>query len=348
MADVKFLNLFPSEQVFLFNVVKARQTGKQFDDYVRLDEEHGISCLKTQHNHASYMEGYTLNRQYYDLAKIYYNHIDTPIADLGITLLLVNFASYLSRSQYFLFVHDFNCIDVIDDFEKMLRVCSNAYVKLPFDLAMDRTYGLFAIESITGTKNYTMNKFMYFSKIIENPNITIEYFIDEFVRDHNIRIVESLYTLTSFKRSNNAIDECRRLNTKTFVYNIEPIIMVDASTFTYCGQYWFSLTSSQKPTWFAVYNDRIAFKGYMTRKSETFIIETFAKLKNHIIIGIIVDEQTIYPIRVDEPRFNGNWIHTVEFFKQHRLNVIFKTGCKPSFARSYFVIDGKTQIFKYK
>ncbi|XP_025196783.1 uncharacterized protein LOC112595700 isoform X2 [Melanaphis sacchari] len=347
MAEIRFLNLLPAEQVFVYNILSYRENKIDFEKVVSLEEENGLSCIKAHNNHASVIEGYVLKDDLYRMARNYYNNLEIFTKDLGISLLLVNFASYMAYNQYYLFAHDFNCIKELDTFEEILLKCSGNKVKLPFDIAIDRQWGLKSVERVMGKDLYTFDKFIGFIRFLGNKDITPEYFISLYVVGHHPRIVESLYAMASYKRSCSIINDCRRLNSNIFKYTIDRIVKVSSKTHAYNGVYWFRLPPGSKQVWFAATNDKVAFKGYMTRVSEHSIIEHFSCVKSLIIVGVLVNECTIYPIRVDNMEYSGKWEMMRDLFKKHNFNDVFNTGSMPSFAYSHFVINGKNEIYKY-
>lgn len=347
MADVKFLNLLPAEQVFLYNMLSYREKNIEFEKVVVMDSEKGLSCIKAHNNHISIVEGYVLNSEIYKLAKKCYYELDLNTKDFGITILLSNFASYMSHNQYYLFAHDFNCLEELDTFERVLLECGSSQIKLPFDISIDREYGLKAVESKMGDRFYNFDKFIGFIRFLGSNDITPESFIRIYVTGHHPRVVEGLYAMASYKRSCSVINDCRRLNSNVFKYTIDPVVKVDSKNHIYDGMFWFRLPTSSKHVWFAVTNDRVAFKGYMTRRSEREIIEYFRRVKQYIIVGVLVNDSTIYPIRIDNIDYCGKWNEMRDLFQKYNFNDVFKTGSCPSFANSHFVVYNKNNIYKY-
>jgi len=349
MANVQFLDMYPAQQVFLYNLVNRRAKDASFDSFVHLDENETtqLTSIKTHNNHIALVEGYALSPQLYRQARSYYD-MNMPVRDLGITLILANFASYMSYNQYFLLVHDFNCVEELDLFEQVLLGCSDNYVKLPFDLAIDRKYGLRAVSSRMGDRFYTYDKFVSFVRFLSNKDITVESFINAYVDHHHPRIVESLYAITSFKRSNSTIYDCRRLNANLFKYSMDPVMVVDEKDYSYNGIYWFHVSRAHRVTWFATTCGKVWYKGYMSRHNERKLIDTFATCSQYIIVGLFINESGIYPVRVDGIDYAGDWQKTRTLFREHGFNDIFQTGMCPSFAKSYFVVNSNPNIFKFK
>lgn len=254
MADQKFMNMIPSEQVFAYNIFHLRildslllpQEKRTFDERVRLNNNSGIKTICTRDNVNFLMYGYDLCNELYQKALSYYLNFsvnESDLYDFGINLLVVNFAAFIAHGQYFLFAYTFSCLKEIDEFESLLLQCSDTYVKLFFNLAIHREYGLKAIRDRKGfgTNLFTVSKFYNFISCIKNKNITIESFIKDFIINTHPRIAESLYAFTSFKRTANIINDCRRICSKTFSYALDPIEVVDPKTYPYRGYYWFNI-----------------------------------------------------------------------------------------------------------
>lgn len=133
------------QQVFFYQILKF---SKDFDEWVTLSEATGYSKCSMFVNQAANIHGYTLYKPMYALATEYLQHSDRlTLEDLAITILLMNFSKRYVKSQYHLFVNDFEPIFELGDFERKLLKCSNTYFKLPKNLAIHSEFGILALQS---------------------------------------------------------------------------------------------------------------------------------------------------------------------------------------------------------
>jgi len=71
-------------------------------------------------NTQSLVDCYILNEELYNKAKLY-NACEIQVADLGITILLLNFAKYHAQAQYHLFIDECYNITELDIFSKLVN-----------------------------------------------------------------------------------------------------------------------------------------------------------------------------------------------------------------------------------
>lgn len=136
------------------------------------------------------------------------NQIQINKPDLGILILMLNFAKYQSRNQYDLFTNEFKCIDELNYLETFLL---KKKLLIPKDLAIHSKYGIKAnISNFTGEQVITLEEFLKLVNIVFTSNkVTPESFIYHIKKFH-IKIIESFYVLTN-RRDIKKIKECSQL-----------------------------------------------------------------------------------------------------------------------------------------
>lgn len=333
-----FLDSLPSvaHQVFLYQIIRF---SNRFDDYVTFNEEIGDSTPTTAINQASNISGYTLNRELYDTAYRYHTQLKNNIKldDLGVNILLMNFSKYFSHSQYHLFVNEFDKINELEDFEKKLLKCSNTFIKLPKNLAIDSKYGIRAQSKYYINNNAIPNEsFQTLFSYMSSNIVTVERFVN-ILKPYHINLIESIYALVSFTRQTRVILECRDLNSSNFRYTISKVMKSN----TYTGCMWFVLPKSS--VWFAYSRGNIKKSSYITRIVEIAVCKMFEN-ESEIIVGVICDD-IIYPLYIDAPLFRGSWLTTYRYFRHKNFNVLYDLG-PPRYRNIHFVNDNQCNIYK--
>lgn len=128
--------------------------------------------------------------------------------DLGILILMLNFAKYQSRNQYDLFMNEFKCIDELVHLESFLL---KKKLMLPKDLAIHAVYGIKANElNFINEQVITLQEFLKLLNTVFTSNkVTPESFIYHIKKFH-IKIIESFYVLTN-TRDIKKVKECMAL-----------------------------------------------------------------------------------------------------------------------------------------
>lgn len=112
-----------------------------FHDYITHDAVDGDCSITIELNKQASVSGYSLNTTLYEKA-VTYSKFNVPLSDLDINILLINFVKYYVRSQYHIFVYQFEELLEIENFEQKLLKCSQSFIKLPKNLAVHEIYGL--------------------------------------------------------------------------------------------------------------------------------------------------------------------------------------------------------------
>lgn len=213
---------------------------------VALNETDGASRITTPVNDAASASGYSVDRPLFELAQgVLRRWGDVPNEDLGVTVLMLAFAKYCARGQYHLFVNDFKNVSEMQHVESYLNRCTNTYVKLPRDLAVDATYGIRANSCrFDGFRPLTMMGYTLAVATMASSKINPELFL-ALVGNYHINIVESFYMFASITRDSKTILECRELNRPTLGYVLDKF----HREYRYGGEYWF--TVPPKSVWFA-------------------------------------------------------------------------------------------------
>lgn len=324
-----------SHQVFFYQM---RKIGINFDECVVLDTINGDSEPNTHTNTQAIIDGYVLNSELYDLAKNY-NQCPISVEDLGITIVLMNFAKYHSKAQYHLFIDECYTITELDSFESKLILCNNSFIRLPKDLPINRRYGLLAQrKKFINTGAMSVEAFERFFFTIHKLDIKVTEFI-KFCEPFHLSIVETLYLFASFSCQTSLILECRMLQNRTLNYKFEKMQL----TTHYNGCAWFVLP--KKCIWFAHQNGRIKASRYITREAEANIVEFLKPVDNYLILGLISDD-IVYPLKIDSPQHNGNWHATRDFLSEHGYNYILRFDTTPIYKKAYFVMDNVNIFYK--
>lgn len=309
-----------------------------FDECVTLiDDTDSDTLLTVDVNRRAAVSGYRLNRNLYDRALLY-SKINTKLSNVGINILLMNFAKYYARSQYHLFVYQFEGIIEIENFEQKLLACSQSFIKLPKNLSVHAKYGIKACSHLF--VNNGSISVAYFDELImymSSKHITPEDFIKN-IKCYHISIIETLYTFASFTRQNRVILDCRDLHTNSLTYTFEKI----RKNTVYTGSYWFVIP--RHAVWFAYYRGSMKKTNYITRDNESRLHETLKNI-NMIVVGFTCNGLT-FPLKIDNAAFTGRWDETIDFFKSHGLNIVFQRGY-PAFKNAYFVNDNQGAIYQF-
>lgn len=325
-----------NEQVFFYQIIKFTKF-MSFDEFVTLDEEHGATTVTMDLNRRANIDGYTLSTDLYATAKRY--SVNTvKLSDLGINILLINFAKYYARSQYHLFVYQFEELTEIENFEKKLLACSQSFIKLPKNLAVHARYGLKACSE--KFKNVGSMSVLYFDQMIaymSSKHITPEQFVKN-VSCYHVSIIETLYAFASFTRQNRIILDCRDLHTNKLVYTFEKI----RKSTVYTGIYWFVVP--RNVVWFAYSNGSMKKTNYITRDDEERLHRALKNIA-HIVVGFMLNG-VVFPVKIDNFAYTGKWDQTIEYFRANNLNVIFQHGY-PTFKNAYFVNDKQSSIYQF-
>lgn len=338
-----YLHSLPiAHQVFLYRVHK----NKTIDDFISCHEDEnsesskaiGTDQLTSNINNQSIVDGYCLTKELYDKA-IQYPSIKIDNRDLGITILLLNFARYHSHGQYHLFIDECYNIEELDLFVRQLLRCSSMFVKLIKDLSIHRKYGLKAqMQNYTKNGHMTLEKFNGFFELLNYKELTVVNFI-KICRPYHIGIIESLYAFASFTCNTRLIVECQYLHRAQLNVKFDKIQHV----LQYNGCAWFDLPSGV--TWFASFNNCLKTSNYKTRAEEHDILQKLSNVKHLLIFGVIVDT-IVYPLRIDDWAYEGNWKKTADMFKELNLNCIFNFDTTPLHKNAYFVVHNKPLLYK--
>lgn len=331
-----YLNDLPlAHQVFFYQV---RKIDSNFNKCVILDDTNGDSVPNTSSNTQAIIDGYVLNKELYELAKNY-NQCPIAVEDLGITILLLNFAKYHARAQYYLFIDECYNISELDMFESKLIQCNNSFVRLPKDLPIHKQYGLLAQrQNFTNTNAISLNAFERFLFVIHKFDLKITDFIT-FCKPFHMSIVETLYLFASFSCQTSLILECRTLKTHTLQYKFDKIQL--ATHYTGCA--WFVLP--KKFVWFAHQNGKVKTSRYITRETESCIVQYFKPIANYLILGIINDN-IFYPLKIESPQHMGNWEATHNFLLENNYKSLFHFNSMPIYKKSYFVMNNVNVFYK--
>lgn len=304
----------------------------KYENFFVLDEEDGLEEINSSinENAMALKEGYAFKSKLYNLAKTKFK---SDYINLGVIILLINFAKFYSRNQYILFSNFFKHIEEIKYIEHFLT--HNAK-KLKFcDLGIDSKYGILAQkENFTSNALMTIFDFIvFFEHFHEYPK---EELIITYFKKFDIRIVESLYNLTS-SPTVKSIKEANVIIRPILKYNFENIIKTDQIN----ADFWFILPP--KIIWFAYMQGQFFYTGYV----EYSLDEQFKRFNNFnkIIVGYIYKNK-IYPLFFD---CRPHWHQSVELFKQHNIVsylIPISLPCTTT-KNFYFVKEGDNNIYKY-
>lgn len=301
------------------------------------DDVDGDATINTGVNKRAVVSGYILRADLYERAKSY-AEININLSDLGINILLINFAKYYAKSQYHLFVYQFEEICEIENFEQKLLQCSRFFIKLPKNLSVHEFYGLKAnasrfINVGSMSVKYFEDVIAYMSSKIVKP--------DDFVKNisvYHISIIETLYAFASFTRQNRVILDCRDLHTNKLNYMFPKIYKITE----YTGIFWFVVP--RHAVWFVYCKGLMKKFNYITRREEENLHQTLKQV-NMIVLGFVYNG-AIFPVKLDDPIYLGQWVKTVEYFKHQNFNIVFQTGY-PTYKHSYFVTEKQDSIYQH-
>lgn len=289
-------------------------------------------------NRRANVSGYRLNSVLYDKA-VRYSRINTKLSNVGINILLMNFAKYYARAQYHLFVYQFEDLLEIENFEKKLLACSQSFIKLPKNLSVHAKYGLKACsERFVHNGSMSVTYFDEMIAYMSSKYVTPEDFIKN-ISCYHVSIIETLYAFASFTRQNRVILDCRDLHTNNFTYTFDKIRKSTA----YTGVYWFMVP--RHSVWFAYYNGSMKKTNYITRDDEARLHATLKNVINTIVVGF-THNGSVFPVKIDNVAFIGQWDSTIDFFKMYNLNIVFQRGY-PTFRHAYFVNDNQSILYQF-
>lgn len=315
-----------------------RKLDVSFDDCVVLDDCNGDPEPSTHTNTQAQIDHYVLKKNLYELAQNY-NKCSISVPDLGITILLLNFAKYYSRAQYHLFIDECYNVTELDSFESKLLRCNNSYILLPKDLPINSKYGLMAQQNKFVNKGaMSIESFERFFFTIHKIDIEIENFI-KFCIPFHMSIVETLYLFASFSSQTSLILECRSLRLKALPYKFDKVKLVHE----YTGCAWFVLPKIF--VWFAHQNGRVKTSRYITRSTEKRITDSLTRVAEHLILGVVIND-IVYPLKIEDPQFNGKWEMTNAFIINNGFISLYHFNTVPIYKRSYFVTDNVNVFYK--
>lgn len=325
-----------NEQVFFYQIIKLTRSAG-FEESVTLDVENGDGAITLNVNRRAAVSGYLLNADLYAMAKRYSTN-GVKLSDLGINILLINFAKYYARSQYHLFVYQFEELAEIENFEKKLLVCSQSFIKLPKNLAIHARYGLKACSGLfKNTGSMSVGCFDKMIAYMSSKHVTPSDFV-KIVSRYHVTIVETLYAFASFTRQNRVILDCRDLRTNRLSYTFDKI----RKSTVYTGIYWFLVP--RNVVWFAYCNGSMKKTNYITRDDEERLHKVLKNI-TMIVMGFMFNG-AVFPVKIDNFAYSGKWDETIAYFRANGLNVIFQRGY-PTFKNAYFVNDKQSSLYQY-
>lgn len=254
----------PNVQVFIYNIIR----GVNFCTTTDSSPTPPLNILdfNTLCNVDNSMDvdiiGYTLSQNDYDAAvriktelKRAMDRCGITHHDLGITILMLNFAQYYMHDQYYLFVYEFTSVYELRLIEDFINGAKRNRCKLPRDLCIHPLYGIRANASkwrydVHDTTTYenilkqnprvsggcgsardqldvsseplTVRAFKLIVESMNSKNITPQSFIDT-ILFYNIHIVESFYMLSGICGKNKLVMECMSMNNQhSLNYQLDP------------------------------------------------------------------------------------------------------------------------------
>lgn len=335
ILQLKTKNL-PSVFVFFYNIKNGAPCSLASKD----QPESQVTTLYTLSpliNLTASLNGYIVDEELYLLSKL---HIDIPICDFGITILMLYFAKFYSHGQYPLFVYTFRCLKELEIIEKFLLQYNQNNIKLYPNLATHEVYGLRnQAKNFKDCKHITVEAFERIIAFMRSPEITPELFI-ECIKSLHVYIIESFYMFTSITKNCKVINECHDLMHKNLVYTFQK----PTKSLRCDGKYWFTMPS--KSVWFAYYQGRLKFSSYISCDiKESMKIFEINKIKC-LIVGFIHENQ-IYPIIFEDPELYSCWEKTINFIRQNNFNCVFRSDVPHQKNNQiYFVKENISTIFK--
>lgn len=132
-------------------------------------------------------------------------------SDLGITLLMMFFAKFISADRYEIFVYTFRYIDEFKYFETFLLSLQQETIKLPDDMATDEKYGLMKNKDAFINNNFlTVEKFNEITHYMKSVNASPEHFIQTIKNLHS-SIIESFFMFTSMNGMDKRMEDCHKI-----------------------------------------------------------------------------------------------------------------------------------------
>lgn len=321
-----------------------------------LDPVNGLETIGTRDNDAATMNGYTVRENLYRVSRtrfvpnisdsmecetddqsMQHEAMELRPCDLGITILMMSFASYYARKQYPILVNALKSVSELELLEKFL-LCIGS-VKFEPNIALHSEYGLLANRHRWVGKRYLrVEDFESICAMLRSAHTRAEEFI-ETLTPFDSSIVESFYMFSSVTRDAKMITECRVLSCPRFVYTFDRPTRSER----YDGQFWFRVPP--RSTWFAYSQGRWSFQTYLGRDVET-LMKRLDGIKA-LVVGF-VHERTLYPVFVDHPLFIGRWAETACCFAALGFPAVLRNEkpCESLFS-FYFVKDGDGTLYQY-
>jgi len=199
-------------------------------------------------------------------------------------------------------------------------------------LSINRKYGLLAqYKRFVNVGAMSLSVFELFFLKIHYIDMKVERFL-EMCEPYHLSIVETMYLFASFSCQTNLILECRDLKSKSLDYKFENVQIVSQ----YTGNAWFVLPKNF--IWFAQRNGLVKTSRYITRETESHIVEYLKPVSQYLIIGILSQNEVI-PLKVESSRCTGDWNMTRNFLQQNGYSCIMHFDSTPIYKKSYFVMD---------
>lgn len=323
---------------FIYNVVSGIK--------VHFDDKPTAICIKNlthSHNMQGKLSGeYYVGRDLFELSKL---SIAFPIYDLGITILMMFFAKFLSRNQYDIFIMAFKNIKELEHLESFILNPISRRCVLPDNLSIHDTYGLKRLSS-----TYTSNDCLGLEQfkaitgtLMPSKHLTPLVFTTTIQRFH-ISIIASFYCFTSLTCNAKMVKDCRELSQTSLNYTFVP----PTKAFNYNGDFWFQLPRGA--IWFAYENSAIKYSTYISRDVNR-MMDVFSNLNiRHRIMGFVHNNQ-LYPVKIYDPNLMGQWANVVGTLQSYNLNCILNdsTILRPPLNCNnlYFVRNNYELIYKY-
>lgn len=213
----------------------------------------GVDKVDIFSNQTFKLTGYTLGPNLQHIVeefKINYGRINSK--DLGITIILSNFARYYNRNRYHIFISEFFLIDEISLIENLCDKKTKNTFKLPEYLGLHPEYGIMANYNNFHKNSITYAQFLQMLVFMRDNMCVPSSFVDALSPFH-IRIVESFYSFIAMSRDKKTILECQMFSEKNLLldYRMEKIERVTDDNNAY---YWFSVPTSS--IWFVNHTNK--------------------------------------------------------------------------------------------
>ena len=397
------LNSSPT-QVFLYNYIKNPNNVKfssKLDDDNDDDDDSAAAAfsaggrqheITTRYNFFAQLNGYCVDKGKFEnlclkFKEILKNCNLKNIKDLGITIVLLNFAKYYVCNQYALFVNDFNFIEELDDLKKFLYACNDKFVNFDKNLMISKKYG---IKSLYKIENYT-RKFVKYSEFLlivnlmtgddyKNDNYNMifnrKFLFLNLIKHYHLNVIESFYAFTSFTRNCKVLKECEELNRPILNYKMEKFI--DSHDMENAN-YWFVLPSNS--IWFFYTPDEYKIFGFIDKsyveslkhveKILTKKISNNNNNNNNILIFGFLNNCNVYVLDIrncfyfdaivvnddddDDKQHQQKWTILIKLLNELNLNCIYRKYYKYSLdyekykkkKNVYFVKNNSRKFFKF-